>query len=267
MSKAKDAPLMDNDHVKELLGILKDNGKDASILTSILGSVSEMERQLNAAASGLASMQRELSTMREERDHPVKTMLEKASRSLSAKVSGLRTRLKAIKDGIVSGCKRAVEAFKDKGASALNNLAEFFDVKSSLIAEREGITASIKEAEGSIAKIEAASAELHAAGRHVKNIGRAMTGKEPIPDIKPNGKLARFLETPFRGEITHLNQSLRSVNKTLAALDKLEKAAAKNAQAERPSTRETMKKLQKQIDADRADAPAKTKTRRKEAEI
>jgi hypothetical protein len=258
---------MDNDVVKELFSILKENGRDTSVLTAILGSVSEMEQQLSASADGLASMRRELSTMREERDHPVRTLLEKTSRSLSAKIGDLRTRLNAIKNGIVGGCKRAVEAFMDKGISALNNLAEFFDVKQNLLAQREGINACIEQAQTSIAKIEAVSAEVHATGRGIKNIGRAIQGKEAIPDIKPNGKLARLIETPYRSEINRLNRVLRSVNKTLASLDRLDKAAAKSAEAERPSTRETMKRLQKQIEAERQDIPAKAKTKRKEAEL
>jgi hypothetical protein len=66
--------------------------------------------------------------------------------------------------------------------------------------------------------------------------------------------------------MNHLRDALRSVNKTLASLDRLEKAAAKSAEAERPSARETMKRLQKQLDAERADAP-RVKTKVREAEI
>jgi hypothetical protein len=257
---------MDDPNVNELLSILKDSGRSPRELLDVIGSVTKMEQELNAALKGLDAIQSELSTMREERDHPVRALLEKASRSLSAKIKGLCARISAIKDGIIGGCKRAVEAFRDKGVSALNNLAEFFDVKQNLLAQREDINAAIEQARKSIAKIEAASAEYHSAGRALKNIGRTIQGKEPIPDIKPNGKLARFLEGPYRTEIRRLNISLRSVNRTLASLDRLEEAAAKSAEAERPSTRETMKRLRRQLDAERADAP-KSRTKVKEAEI
>jgi hypothetical protein len=258
---------MEDPNVKELLSILKDSGRSAKELLDVIGSVTKMEQELSVALKGLNAIQGELSTMREERDHPLRTLLEKTSRSLSNKISGLFARVKAIKDAIVGGCKRAVEAFKDKGVSALNNLAEFFDVKANLLAQREDLTACINQAQASIAKIETAAAQYHTASRALKNIGRTMQGKEPIPDIKPNGKLARFLETPYRNEISSLNRSLRSVNRTLASLDRLEKAAAKAAETERPSTRETMKKLQKQLDAERQDAPAPAKVRKREAEI
>ena len=257
---------MENEHVRELLGILKEHGKDAAFLTAIIGSVTAMERQLTATAKGLDGMQRELSTMREERDHPIKTMLEKASRSLSAKIKGLRARLKAIKDGIVNGCKKAVEAFKDKGISALNDLAGFFEVKQHLIAQRDDLNAALEQTHKSVAKIEAAAAQYHTAGLALRNIGRTVRGKEPLPEIKPNGKMARLIESPFNAQISHLRDCLRSVNKSLARLDKLEKAAAKSGEAERPSTRDTMKRLQRQLDAGR-DAPARTRAKKKTTEI
>ncbi len=94
-----------------------------------------------------------------------------------------------------------------------------------------------------------------------------MLGQEPIPDIKPNGRLSRLIETPYRSEISRLNLSLRLTNKALAAFDRLEKAAVKAAEAERPSTRETMKRFKEQIDAERRDAPAKSKVKTKEEQI
>jgi hypothetical protein len=266
MPRTKNAALMDDPNVKELLSILKADGRSPRELLDIIGSVTKMERELNATLKGLNAIQGELSAMREERDHPIRTMLEKTSRSLTAGVKGLCARLKDIGDGIVGGCKRAVEAFKDRGVSALNNLAEFFDVRQTLLDQRDGINAAIGRTQKSTEKIEAAAAQYHSAARSIRNIGRAMRGQEPIPDIKPNGNLARLIEAPYRAQMNHLRDALRSVNKTLASLDRLEKAAAKSAEAERPSARETMKRLQKQLDAERTDAP-RVKTKVREAEI
>jgi prefoldin subunit 5 len=133
--------------------------------------------------------------------------------------------------------------------------------------QRKDINAAVEQAQASISKIDKVAEQYHSAGRAIKNIGRAMQGKEPIPDIKPNGKLAQLLQAPYQSEIKRLNRSLRSVNKTLAALDRLEKAAGKSTEAERPSTKETMKRLKKQIDTERPDTPKRTRTKKKTAEI
>jgi regulator of replication initiation timing len=260
-TKAKNTPLTDNEHIKELFGILEKNGKDASTLTAIINSVSSMERQLNAAVNGIDAIRRELSVMREERGHPIKTLLEKSAKPLSGKIKGILARIKAVKDGIIDGCKRAVSAFKEKGISALNNLAEYFDVKQNLLAERESINACIDQAQNSVGKIEAASEHYHAAGGALKNIVRAIRGEEAVHDIKPNGRLAQLIEAPFLNEIKNLNRSLQNVNKTLASLDRLEKAAAKVSEAGRPSTLENMKALQKEIDAEKRKSPDRNKKR------
>jgi hypothetical protein len=212
-------------------------------------------------------MRRELAGMREEQSHPMRTMLQKADRSLSGMVKGLRAKLKAVKDGIVGGCRRVVSAFRDTGVSALNNLAGYFDVKPALESMRDNLNESIAAAEKSVAKIEAAAEQYHSAGRAVRNIGRAISGKEPIPEIKPNGKLARLLQSPFRMELRNMNGSLRSVNKALAGLDKLEKADARRKEAARPSTLETMKVLRVKVEQRKKNAPAQEKTKQTEAAI
>lgn len=257
---------MENKHVKELLDILAKEGKDENILTALFSSVSAMERQLCNAAAGLESMQRELSTMREERNHPVRTLLEKSTRSLCNRVNGIRARIKAIKDGIINGCKKAVAAFKDKGITALNDLAEFFDVKQSLLDERKSIQSCIKQAKASIAKIEAVSKQYHKAGRAMRNMGRSMLGKKPLPGIKPNGKLARLLQAPYSNQLRCLNISLKNVNKSLASLNRLEKAAANIAKANRPSTRDSMKRYRRQIE-EKDGTSTKTTVKKKTAEL
>jgi len=265
---------MENEHVKELLAILKDNSRDASGLTALLGYVTACENQLNKAVGELTSMRQELSEMREEQDHPVRTALEKAARSLEATIDQARKLLGEIKEKIVEGCKSAVASFKEKGIAALNGLAKFFRIKPMFENLRNNLQSDIKRDQSIVAKIEAMGTKYHTAGMHLRNVGRTLRGKEALTAIKPNGKLAKLLQSPFRVEMKSLTNTLRSVNNAIAALDRLDKAAPQKAaadrcggNAERPSTRETMKRLQKQIDADRADAPAAAKTKRREAEI
>ena len=66
-------PIMENPDVKELLSIMRDNGKDTGGLLGLLGQVTSMESHLNKAVEELTAMRREISEMRDERDHPVRT--------------------------------------------------------------------------------------------------------------------------------------------------------------------------------------------------
>jgi hypothetical protein len=254
---AADAPLTENGYVAELLSILRENKIDARELLGIIGHVAAMEREMGKAASDLSAMRRELAEMREEAGHPLRTALQNAARGLAGKIQAVRNGIKALKDKIASGCGRAAEAFRAGGVSALNNLAGFFDIRRELEASRDAINGALRYNEGQIAKIEAMGEELHAAGRRLKNVGRIITGKEPIPDIRPNGALARLIAFPFRSELRRLNRSLSRANKALAGLDRLEKAAKRVKEQGRPSTLEEMKRLKAEVERRKKETPAR----------
>jgi len=262
MGKGKQAPLRENEHVRELLVILKENQAEAKELRELLGYVGAMERQLDAAVNELQSMRRELNDMREARDHPVATSLRNAVREMEVKVGAARERLEALKDSIVQGCREAVAAFKEKGISALNNLAGFFKLKSGLEALRDNLSAGMESAEKSIAKIESVSKEYHEIGKHVKNLGRAMAGKETVQDAKPVGKLAKALEAPFKSDLASLTSAKKLAEAAIGKLEKLERAA------EKPSVLENIHAFQReQADRTKREAPAAEKQKRLEPSL
>ena len=130
--KARAAPLVENKHVRELLSIMKANNlTGAEDLLAVIRQVSAMERQLGAAVDELHAMRRELETMREER-YPIKNALQ-----------------------------NAVAAFREKGLSALRNVADFFKIRPGLEALRDSLDKSIQFDEEAVAKIEALNTRFH----------------------------------------------------------------------------------------------------------
>jgi DNA repair exonuclease SbcCD ATPase subunit len=258
---------MENEHVRDLLDILRENNYSAHDLAGVIENVAAMEKQINAAVSELTAVRRQLETMQEERDHPIRTMLLKAARGLMQKLRAARSWIAALKEKIITGCKNAVDDFKQRGVSALNNLAGYFNVRAELDAARNGINEAMEYNRGAIARIEAAAEQYHAAGRSVRNIGRALRGRDTIPGIKPNGKLARLIEAPYQSELRRLARSLNRVNKAAAALDRLEKAAARQSEQDRPSTLANMRRLQAVVDQRKKDAPVRDSTRQADVAI
>ncbi len=58
-SKTVTAPIMENEHVKEFLAILRENNAPSTQdFLAVLGQVGAMERQLDAAVKELAAMRR-----------------------------------------------------------------------------------------------------------------------------------------------------------------------------------------------------------------
>jgi hypothetical protein len=271
--KAANTPIMENEHVKELLSILRDNGRDTGDLLSMLRQVTSMENHLNKAVEELSAMRRELSEMREERDHPVRTALQNAAKAMETKINGMREQLAEIKAKIIESCKSAVSTFKQTGISALNGLAKFFRIKPMFEALRNNMQNSIKHDQAVVTKIEGMATQYHTAGMHLRNVGRAIRGKEAFTAVKPNGVLAKLAAAPFRAEMKCQQSALKNAENCIAALERLEKAApVKAAKAERtaeekPSTLDAIKEHKQRVREAERDAPAKTKTKRREAEI
>jgi len=252
MIEASAAPLAENEHVKELLAILRENNSPSTKdFLAVLQQVGAMEKQLDAAVKELAAMRRELQEAQEQ-NHPVKTAMQKAVIAMQGQVLDLRDKLAELKQNVIDGCKSAVAAFKEKGISALDNITRFFKVKPLLENMRDTLNDSIKHDDKAIARIEAVSAEYHEAGRHVGNIGRAMMGKEAVQDVKPVGKLAKALEAPFRAERSCFVSMKKSVEAAIGSLARLEERAAER----KPSIKQAMQTFNEQIAQAKKDAPA-----------
>ncbi|WP_369283988.1 DUF6674 family protein [Oscillibacter sp. GMB15532] len=264
MAKTKTAaePILDNEHVKELLAILKENNSPSTKdFLSILNQVGAMEKQLKTAVKELAAMRQELK-IAQEQNHPVKTALQKAVIVMQGQVLDLRDKLAELKQNVINGCKSAVAAFKEKGISALDNVARFFKVRPILETMRDTLTKDIQYDDKAIAKIEAISTEYHQTGRHLKNMGRAMFGREAVQEAKQPGKLAAAVSYPFRVERSCFAAMQKSADKALGAISRLEERAAEK----KLSIREALETHNEKIAQAKKDAPTAERPRPANAE-
>lgn len=217
-----------------------------------------MEKQLDAAVTELAAMRQELK-MAQEQNHPIKNTLQKTVIAMQGQVLDLRDRLAELKQHVIDGCKKAITDFREKGIAALDNMARFFKIRPALEAMRDQLDKSIAFDDKAIAKIEAVSAEYHQAGRHLKNIGRAMLGREAIQEAKPSGRLAKTILAPYRAERSCLSAMKKSVHSAIGSFARLEERA-------KPSIKKDIQKHSKQAAQDKKDAPAPERPRPTNAE-
>ncbi|MCL2516937.1 MAG: hypothetical protein FWF15_00105 [Oscillospiraceae bacterium] len=219
-------PLAENAHVKELLGILSGNGKDTSGLNALISHVSDMENFVKMAESKISDMKSQLDAMKEVQNHPIKTALQNTIKVLEAKVAEIKIQLSELKHNIVEGCKNAVLAFKETGASVLDKLASFFHIKDNLQSMSKEINAGVRQCDKAVAKIETFSKEYHKTGRNLKNMGRILIGKEPINAVKEFGKLAKVFSAPYKAHKVILVKIKKSLNKMAAKLETFEQTTA-----------------------------------------
>lgn len=233
-----ETPVAENEYVKELLALLKENQSPAGKeLLEAINHVSEMEKQLASAIDELKAMRQDLEHMQ---NRPLKTALQKAIIALQDNILTLRDSLAELKANIIEGCKNTLAAVKEHGITALDNASRFFHIKPGLQALRDNINKGIQVDEKAIAKIEAVSAEYHEAGRHLKNIGRALTGKEAVQEARTTGKLAKAVQAPYRAERSCYLAARNSLDKAVSSLDRLEHAAEKQ-----PSILKTVQEYKK----------------------
>ena len=176
--------------MRELLSVMAANNSPGQWdMAVMLQQIAGLEKQLNAAVTELAAMRRELS---EARESPVKRTLDKTVKTLEKNVATLRERLDGLKQAVVDGCKKALAAFREQGVSALAHTAEFFHIRPALETVGRELDRAIAQGEKALSVVDTASREYHEAGLHLKNVLRAVTGREPVAAPKGPGALARL---------------------------------------------------------------------------
>jgi hypothetical protein len=237
------APLMENEYVKELFGILSDNGRDSSGLAALISHVSSLEDFVKQAEGKISEMKTQLDTMKEIQDHPIKATLRNAIKSLETKVAEIKVQITGLKNNIIDGCKNAVAAFKEKGTAALDRFASFFHIKGGLRSYSKSIDDCVRVDEKAIAKIEVFSKEYHQTGRHLKNMGRVLVGKKPIDAVKESGRLAKAIAAPYRADIAIMLGMKKAVDSMADRIDRLEAkaGAVREARGAKPSMMNKLK--------------------------
>jgi len=254
MTETNTAPLMTSEHVAELLKILRDNKAPATQdFLAVLHQVGAMEKQLDAAVRELAAMRQELKEAQAQ-NHPIRTALQKAVIVMQAQVLDLRDKLAEVKQNLIDGCKTAIADFKENGIATLDTLARFFKVRPLLESMRGIVDKGIQNTDRAISRIETISAEYHQAGRHLKNMGRAMLGKEAVQEVKSPGKLAQAALIPFRNERTLFVSMRNSVDKALSGISRLEDRA-------KPSIQKTLQAHTEQAARDKKESPTPERPR------
>ena len=227
-------PIADNEQVRALLTLLKENNSPGCReFAELITHVSGMERQLSDALEELQAMRQK---MQEVQDRSLRAVLQKSGRALEENVDVMRQRLLDLKGQIVEGCRNILEDFKERGVAALNGIAGFLRLEPALKAVQDAAERSIQASDRAVSRIDAFSAEFHEAGRHLKNMGRSLMGRDAETEARENGKIARAFKGAFKIERSFAVAVIKRTEKAQGALGRLGRAAGR-----RPSVLEAMK--------------------------
>ncbi len=251
-------PLAGNRDVADLLSVLREQSSPSlADFQKLLDCVGTMEQQLEAAVQELATMRRDLAEM-ERRRHPAANVMRKAIIVVQAQVLELREKLSALKQTIIGGSKNALATFQKKGIAALDNITRFFRVRPMLEAVQAQADHAAHAAGRAVERIETASKKYHEAGRHLKNAGRALTGKDAIQKAKPPGKASQAVSAPFRATRACFDAMVKGAASAADRLGRLEQ----KAEQQKPSIQNTIQQYNRQIEQEKARAvPIKVRPR------
>ena len=227
-------PIAENEQVKALLALLKENDSPAYVdFAKLIESVTGMENRLSIAVGELEAMREDLQKMQ---DRSLKASLQKTCKTLEGNIASMQQKLSELKGKIVEGCRHILEDFKERGTIALNGLANFLHLKPALEAVRQGAENHQQASNRAMERIDAFVSEYHETGKHLKNMRLALMGKEPVQEARSAGRIAACVKAPYRASRACMGAMEKGALKAMDALDRLEKAAER-----RPSVLKAMK--------------------------
>jgi hypothetical protein len=193
-----DFPLRQDDYVKAYLKAMRESGRSDPVFNSLMDYVARVENALVQSNKNIADMQGQLSELKEIQKHPIKAELNNIVCAIQENAEAAKSWLEELKKRIAEWCKNLMAKVKEMGASALDTTVSALKIKDCL----DGIAKCAAKENAMCGKaikdMENFAGEYHKAGRAVKNMGRALIGKEPIDGVKENGKMLKIMTAPYR---------------------------------------------------------------------
>lgn len=218
-----ETPIAENEQVRALLALLKENDSPAyADFVKLIESVTVMEGRLSIAVGELSAMREDLQKMQ---NRSLKASLQKTCKALEGNISFMQQKLSELKGRIVEGCRHILADFKERGTVALNGITHFLHLKPALEAVRQGAENHQQASSRAMEKIDAFVSEYHEAGKHLKNMRLALMGKEPVQQAKTGGEIARYVKAPYRASRACMGTIKKNTEKAIAALEGLEQQA------------------------------------------
>lgn len=187
MTETDSQPIAENEQVKELLALLKDNNTPGyEEFAKLIEHVTGMEQRLLEATEELKAVRQEMQGLQ---NHSLKDTLQKSCKAMEMNISVMRHRLSELKGQIINGCRNILADFRERGTVALNGITQFLHVRPVLESIQSAAEKSMQANNRAVARIDAFSTEYHEMERHLKNMGRAIQGKPAETDAKEMERL------------------------------------------------------------------------------
>ena len=218
-------------NVEELLKILLDVNLEQNRQTVhlLMNYMNDIEENFFSVLEELDTVKAQLAQQTPQTKE-VRHTLADLMQNLQEQANHLQEQIHSMKTRLNEKAAQLVQNFKDQGVTALNHVCEFLGVKENLTQMRESLLQSAKEMQGSMDKIDQVAGELRAATTHVKNVGRAIVGKEAQEVAQPKeGGFFYQMKRPYRAMQDFCLKNAGKIEKDIHKIENLEQRVEKIA--------------------------------------
>ena len=257
-------PLQSQDAIQQFMKLLGENGRrgQAMDLSALMWYMDGMNRQYEAVLQELQEVRQQLAQVQEP---STKYVMQDAAAKLEHKAHQIKETLDNLWEKIAGCAASAVENFKEAGVTALDKAVSAIGAKNALESLQEKISSMIADTKQNIEKVESIGHELRSVGGHLKNAGRAMTGKDTqTVDGGQEGRFQSVVLAPMRATKSLLSSMNNATLAAIGGMESLELSAeaAREARAERqaekkPSIRQALAEKRAEAAAQPAPTPDK----------
>lgn len=177
METARQTALMEQPEIVELFRVLEGNGltKEQKEVESLVKYLDGMESQFAQVLEELRDVKEQLSQIQ---DGGVKASVLRIAEQAQGKVQEVGGQLNTVRKNLIQSAGNALQTYKEKGKDALRKAVSSMKIPSAFARIQEGFYGAVASMNRQADKMEVLSGELHAAGGHIKNVGRIFRGKE-----------------------------------------------------------------------------------------
>lgn len=229
--------LQEKEAVKEFMKLLMENRPEmGQEYAAMLRQVDSMAEKLDAALNELREVKGQLSRVQEK---PAVWSASRVADMVEGRIHMVHDRLSVMKARIVEGAREAAENFRHMGVAALDRAVSGLGIKRTLEDVKIDLDSSAADMQKSIERIEVIGSELRSVGGHVKNIARAVAGKEQqAVDGGREGRFQAAVLAPMRREKVMLDRLCGMVSAAISSVERLERAAGRGRETEKAAQQE-----------------------------
>lgn len=242
METARQTALMEQPEIVELFRVLESSGlkKEQKEVESLVKYLDGMESQFGQVLEELRDVKEQLSQIQ---DGGVKASVLRIAEQAQSKVQEVGGQFHTVRKNLIQSAKSALQTFKEKGKDALRKAVSSMKIPSALTRIQEGLHGAVESMNRQADKMEVLNGELHAAGGHIKNVGRIFRGKEQKkvePQATDKGITAKIRKSflTISGRLSSMEQTTENLRRRLEQFVQKEE--------KKPSVKVELKKLKEE---------------------